>query len=396
MACTLLFFELVCVATGIFPPVYETGDATLGWGPIQPGRVALDSCIDGSSGRTIEYPRNEIGLRTERSLAEILAHREDVKIAVVGDSHTDLCAPNELTHPGILERGLAEHGIDATVLSYGVARYSPLQAYLLFREKLRSLGPRILVLNLYTGNDFNDLLRPDDRPHFVRAGDTYRIEGPVWYRHEAPGTRHWSRLAFLARSIGAASGLQNLYARFRLLSDMAGERGQGYGTVLAYLRDLRRSVEPSLGYPEALTAQMLNQQLFFHHFQGTRDESVRRVGFLMQRVRDENPGLLLVMSPLPSYELAAREPVDAALLATLRRLPLKLENGVAEEQGLYDELRHLATEHGWVFIDNLTALRAYRGNERLYNDFDYHLTPAASEIIGTNEAAALEPLLRRR
>jgi len=81
--------------------------------------------------------------------------------------------------------------------------------------------------------------------------------------------------------------------------------------------------------------------------------------------------------------------VDDALLRTLARLPITYEGGVQEERALYDSLRVLAREGGWLFVDNLRALRAYKGPDRLYNNFDYHLLPAASEIIGRAQAQAL-------
>jgi hypothetical protein len=62
---------------------------------------------------------------------------------------------------------------------------------------------------------------------------------------------------------------------------------------------------------------------------------------------------------------------------------------VREERALYDSLQVLARETGWLFVENLRALQAYKGADRLYNNFDYHLLPPASEIIGRAQAAAL-------
>ena len=61
----------------------------------------------------------------------------------------------------------------------------------------------------------------------------------------------------------------------------------------------------------------------------------------------------------------------------------------------HDALRQVGDEEGWLFVDNLTALRAYPGRDRLYNDFDYHLLPTASTIIGKMQAAVLLRYLRR-
>ena len=109
----------------------------------------------------------------------------------------------------------------------------------------------------------------------------------------------------------------------------------------------------------------------------------------MELARRENPGMLLVMSPLPSYQLTGQRPVDEALLRTLDRLAVTYEEGVREEEDLYEQLRALAAEQGWLFVDNLAALRAYDGKRRLFNGFDYHLLPAASAIIGRAQAAVL-------
>jgi hypothetical protein len=392
-AATLVLADVLCNVLHLFPPVYDYGDPELGWraAAVAPA-VHDDRCVD-PSGTVVRYARNEDGIRTALSVAELRAERRRVKIAVTGDSQTDLCAPNADVHSGVLERELEARGVRAIVLPYGVGRYSPLQDYLAFRDILKKYGPRVLVLNFYTGNDFYDLLRIDDRPHFVRRGSGYDIAGPVWYRYDDPRVRRRSRVWYLLRSVAAASGLRNLMVHVRFVYRTAVEEGGGPRAVVAYLRDLRRSVEPSVPYHEAFAAQFLNQQLFFHWFPGARGESLARVRALLELARRENPGTLLVLSALPSYELVARPPVDSALLRTLRRLPLTYEGGVREEQRLYEALRRLAGEAGWVFVDNLAALRAFRGTGRLYNDVDYHLLPAASAIIGKAQAAALLPLL---
>ncbi|HUL48399.1 MAG TPA: hypothetical protein VLT79_00140, partial [Gemmatimonadales bacterium] len=237
--------------------------------------------------------------------------------------------------------------------------------------------------------DFYDMLRVDDRPHFVMSNGHYEIADPEWYRYVDPHTHPRSRILFLLHSVSEATGIRNGFVHLQFLYQMAVEQKAGIGAVVGYFRDLRHSVEPSLGYPEGFTAQFLNQQIFFYRFPGAREESLRRVRALLDVVRRENPGVVLVLSALPSYELIQERPVDAALVRTLGRLPITYEGGVAEERTLYDNLRQLAGQAGWLFVDNLSALRGYHGSERLYNDVDYHLLPPASAIIGANQAAVL-------
>jgi hypothetical protein len=189
-------------------------------------------------------------------------------------------------------------------------------------------------------------------------------------------------------------GIRKAWLRFTDLRQLAASQGKGTATVIQYMRDLLKAREPSLGYPDAFSAQFLNQQLFFHHFPAAREESLRRMREVMRMARAENPGLILVMSPIPSYQLLDHEPLDSALMRTLARLPITLQEGIAQERGLYEQLRVLSGEEGWLFVDNLAALASHQGTERLYNNFDYHVLPPASELIGRGEAQVLEPMLR--
>lgn len=387
---TLALVDLVCMAFGLFPPVYEYGEPDVGWVSSPPtGAMHVDRCVEFSTGDTITYLRNEDGVRTSLHAADLVASQRGRHIiGVTGDSQTDLCAPNEQTHPGVLERTLRARGVPTVVVAYGAGRYSPLQDYIVFKKVLTRYAPDVFVLNLYTGNDFYDILRVDDRPHFVHTDTGYAIAPPVWYRYDAPGLRRRSRVLYVIRSLAKRSGLLDLVQRVQMLL-RSGEPRASLRTIVAYMNDLRRSTDPSVGYSAAFTAQMLNQQLYFHYFPEGHGESLRRVQALLELVHRENPGLVILLSPLPSYQLAQQQPVDSALLRVLARLPLTYDGGVREEQALYDTLRVLAGKTGWLFADNLAALRAYRGSERLYNGFDYHLLPVASALVGRTEAEVL-------
>jgi hypothetical protein len=393
---TLLVVDGVCIALGLFPPTHNYGDPDLGWRSANPtGEMSFGKCLEFSTGQTITYTRNEDGVRTSLSRQQILADSAHIKIGITGDSQTELCAPNAQTHFGVLQAELVAHGIPAVTLTYGAGRYSPLQGYLAFRKVLRPYHPRALVLNVYTGNDLYDILRADDRPHFVATDSGYRIAAPVWYSLDDPKVKRTSRVLFALRELGDKLGVRQLFLRFVELRRLGAQEGAGFGTVLAYMRDLWRAREPTVGYSDAFTAQILNQQLFFHHFPASEEESVRRMRALMSLIRAENPGLILVMSPLPSYELVGEHPVDSALTRTLRRLPISYEQGQQQEKALYERLRGLAADQGWIFVDNLAALQSYDGPERLFNDFDYHLLPVASALVGRSQAAALLDTLRR-
>ena len=397
VALTLGVLDLLLIGLGLFPPQYETGDPELGWATRAPETGNQDTCFDMVADKRVDYFRNELGIRTNKSAAELHALESGLVIAAVGDSHSDQCMANAATHQGVLETRLQESGFDVVVLSNGVGRYSPLQAYLLFKSRLAQFGPDVLVLNLYTGNDFIDILRIDDRPHLVADGDSYRIAAPVWMRYADPDTAYRSRVAFIARKLGDSIGVRDRWIRLKLLSRTAGSDAGGLADKFRYIGDVRKSVEPSVGYSGALAAQFLNQQLYFHHFPDAPDEAIRRIDRLMQMIREELPDTLLVMSPIPSYQLATPTGnISEPLRKTMQRLPISNERSREVENRLYASLRGMADSHGWIFVDNLEGLSTYAGTDILYNRFDYHVTEAASDIIGELEAIAIAGRLGRQ
>jgi len=396
MVVTLLLVDGICVAFNLFPPVLSYGDPDLGWAPARAtGAMAIGKCIEFSTGETVIFQRNDDAVRTGLTRAAVLADSARLRIGVSGDSQTDLCARNDQIPGGVLEATLNAHAHPATVLTYGAGRYSPLQAYLAFRKVLVPYRPNVFILQVYTGNDLYDILRSDDRPHFEPTQSGYRIAEPVWYVYDDPKVHTRSRLLHLLRTVGDRTGIRRIPLKVGELRRLGKEYGAGSLDVISYLRDLWKARDPSVGYPDAFSAQMLNQQLFFQHFPGAQEESIRRMRALLTMIRRENPGLTLVMSPIPSYELVGARPVDATLQRTLARLSITLEAGQRQEGGLYERLRQLASEQQWIFVDNLAALQSYKGSGRLYNNFDYHLLPNASALVGQAEAEALLRVRRK-
>lgn len=388
---TLVLFDGVLLLTGLFEPPSNYGHPTVGWVSVTPtGEMETFPCFDPGSGVTVPIDRNERGYRTSVSVVDLAAENDWFEIAVSGDSHTDQCMTNEDMHFGVMGEQLTALGTEAAVFSYGAGRYSPLQEYLAVREGVEDFAPDALVINLYTGNDFYDILRVDDRPHFVRVGEGYEVAPPVWYEYDVPGTRKRSRVLYAASKVADRIGVAGLWTRLRYLGATAREQGSGLGSVASYIFDLRKATDSDAGYAAAFAAQILNQQLFFYRFPGSDDESIRRVRALMDLIREEHPGMLLVMSPIPSYQLVQETPVDQAFQDVLDNLPVTYEDGVRAEQELFDRLKTEAEAAGWLFVDNLAPLHAYQGPERLYNDFDYHVTLKANEVIGRNEALAIK------
>jgi hypothetical protein len=394
-ALTLFVVDRIFIAMDLFPPRYDYGHPTVGWVSAHPtGRMVEERCTNLGTRQTVVYTRNEDGMRTTHSAQELRENKGLFKVAVSGDSHTELCEPSEKVHFGVMEHELNALALQSAVFAFGAGKYSPLQAYLAVRQPIQRYAADAFVMNFYTGNDFLDMLRVDDRPHLEPDGSGYRIADPVWYQLDSPDKKRDSRVLGLMESAYNKTGLRRILLRVDYLGDVASSQNAGLLAVAAYMNDLRKAASEKVEYPDAFTAQILNQQLFFHHFPGSREESLRRVKALLELVRRENPNRLLVMSPVPSYQLVNRMPVDTALLEVIGRLPITYESGVAEELELYQTLKRMALESGWIFVDNLPLLREYEGRELFYNRTDYHIEPVVSEIIGKAQAREIVSSVR--
>jgi len=393
----LVVVDLALIVTGILPPSHDPGDPEVGWyAAPATGAMASTDCVEMQSRQRYAVTRNEDGVRSDSARAVLLGAGPALEVVVSGDSHTDLCAPNAQTHFGETATALAALGRPAIAYARGSGKYSPLQAYLAIKPLLSEYQPDVFVLNLYTGNDFYDMLRIDDRPYFEGRAGAYHIAAPVWYTYDAPGEPPKSRVLFALRKLTDVTGIRRVVLRVSYLRDVAARQNVGAGVLWDYMRDLQRSADPALGYPQAFTAQMLNQQLFFHHFPGSREESLARVEALLRLIREAHPGVMLLLSPIPSYEAVVPADADTGMRAALSRLPITYETGRAEEEALYRALQPLAAATGWEFVNNLDALRGVEEPAKLYNHFDFHIEPPASARIGAAQAATIDSVLRSR
>jgi hypothetical protein len=172
----------------------------------------------------------------------------------------------------------------------------------------------------------------------------------------------------------------------------AAERSSLSPVVTArYLTNLARSREPRLKYPAAFAAQILNQALYFQHYEDAKAESVAYIEHLLAQARRENPDTLLVLSSIPSAALMKAMPRDVQQLwqDTLVRTGLSEEWVADVEDKLVDQLETASIKSGWQFVDLRDCLRGRSLGGELYSSTDLHISATASRLIGECQAQAL-------
>ncbi|MFN8599589.1 MAG: SGNH/GDSL hydrolase family protein [Candidatus Binatia bacterium] len=200
-------------------------DADLGWAPRPHGRSAI-----------APFAVNGAAIRSDREIPEGRTSGT-LRIATFGDSFTfgDEVGPEE-TWESALERTLAERGVAAEVLNFGVSAYGIDQAYLRWRRDGRRFRPDVVLFGFQAENALRDrnVFRPLyftgtevplSKPRFVVRGDDLELKNvPVLpadavlpaletmpanplFAYEgfyAPFARHWwlaSRLVAFAASV---------------------------------------------------------------------------------------------------------------------------------------------------------------------------------------------------
>jgi len=338
------------------------------------------------------------GVRTSKMFggSELDEAASPLTIAMIGDSHSQLVFPNPLdSHEFVLERDLRARGFPVSMISAGRGRYSPLQEYLLFKNHVKGkYRPQVLLLNFYSGNDFYDMLRPDDRPHYVREdGGAITMRPPRWISFVDPESRSWvqrSRLLWGVDELANTLGYPRVVTRLRMLSAAANQSSGSLAETVRYLRNLASSQEPTLAYPAAFAAQILNQALYFQHFPESKADSIVFMRHLLAQIRAENPDLVLVLAAIPSAAVMNGIPADLrqAWKDTLDRTGLSAEKIAQLENELVDQLEASAAPAGWQFIDLRDCLGGRFSSGNLYSPEDLHISAAASRMIGECQAQA--------
>jgi hypothetical protein len=280
-----------------------------------------------------EHPKGRWYVRTNaigfREDAETPREKQDVRVIVTGDSHTDGACDNAETFATLLENELVERhpGKKIDVVNAGKGGFS-FYNYLGMLERCLSLDlePDVFVVTVYGGNDFEELLMP------------------------------WHFFAGVPRSGGAPQYWDRVQAAQRI---NAACLSQGMLSIKYFQyspEELERALEGALG----LSGQLIGEC----------------------RAR----GIVPVFAYLPSwYELDAEKTVAdfGEVLAALELTRADVERVIALADRYLAGLRAL----GAHVIDMRPNFQAERGD--LYWKFDHHINVLGHQRAA---AALLEPI----
>lgn len=308
------------------------------------------------------------------------------RIGVVGDSLTvGTCKPEE-NYPNLVEAQLnqAEGRVANEVLDAGVGRYSPYQYYLRAERELLPLGISHLVVAIYSGNDYLDLIREDDRPHLVRGpSGAFEARPPTFvvYRdpNEPPGLLEKSRVWQIGRGLLGPTILYQ-FSRVRLLSRDLTALGRGPLETFAYINEIRKLDKVAHG----LMVQSLHQRLWFDRFPETLESAMaidKRVMELFAEMgRARGIGITLVVIPTkPEIE---PQRIQGILRAVNALQPKYTARDIQSfENTLVERTLSDARAVGLDVVDVRPALRAAAANTELYYPADMHLNVAGNHVV---------------
>ena len=147
---------------------------------VHPPRQVTEIKTDEHPNGTIVVRRNECGFRED---VETPITKPDgvFRILVLGDSHTDGVCFNDECYANRLETALnsAELGRRFEVINAGQVTFSPYQEWWLYEKVGRGFAPDLVIVGMYAGNDYWDLMQRGDRVHLQPHGDGFEHRGPT-------------------------------------------------------------------------------------------------------------------------------------------------------------------------------------------------------------------------
>jgi len=327
------------------------------------------------------------------------------RIAFVGDSQTAGECANDESFPhafGALLNTAEHSSARFESLNAGVGRYSPYQDFMKAKTQVVPLKPDHLFVGIYMGNDFMDLIRPDDRPYLTLEPDgTIRHHSPDFVMLEDPASAasflESSRLFGIVRKAAGQTLLYEVRRAKLLLHGAAGQQNSPI-TTLKYMAEVKRLTDISMG----LMTQSLLQQVWFRRFPETLPLAFRFSRHVMSQFKDLSAanGMRLTYVIVPTKLQIEPDELRPVLAKVQAHDPtMTLEALQAFENRLADDVLLAGKELGVEVIDVRQSLIERRAGRRFYNPEEMHLTPAGNralalslyEALGRNLASSGQP-----
>jgi hypothetical protein len=367
------------------PPVEAVyGDYEVGFGA-RPHRV-LDYPFDEHPDGHFWVRWNNLGLR--RDTDTTVAKPPGVcRVVLVGDSHTHCSCNNAESYAAVAEAHLGAAGAGGRheVLNAGHGFYSPYQYYRLLVHRMAPLGPDVVVVAFYIGNDLLDLLRDEDRPSLKVAPDGRVVEAaPRFVTYQRPEARDSllvrSQLYLkLSQTWSSLVGL-NLSRAWMIYEGVRGE-GHGLGEVLSYARAFQAAKRLHGG----ATVQSVGQQLYFHRFPRQLERAWRINAEVLDRFVEfrRQHAVPIVFAPIPTKLQVEPDDVGALVADLARTLPELTEASIRATDDAYHQtlLAQLAARRLPV-VDLRPALRAAARTGPVFYRSDFHVNVRGNAAIG--------------
>jgi lysophospholipase L1-like esterase len=374
--------EVTLRLAGIKPARPNYGDTFLGF-VTKPNLTETFSFPE--YGGLLTMKTNNMGFHEDRDTS-VLKAPGVTRIVAVGDSQTAGECTNPENYPNILGaqlNGWAGHG-KFEVIDAATGRYSPYQYYVKTARQLVQLKPDLLMVGLYIGNDFMDLIRQDDRPYLTREPDG-KIEAhrPEFLMYEdpesSPGLLASTRVASLTNQVLGPTLLYQA-RRARMLWHNAANGQQSMTDVVRYMWEVKRLTDISLGF---MTQSML-QQVWFHRFPNTIENALYLNRYVMTQFKElcRNNGIQLTYVIVPTKLAVEPEDMKGVLAEVAHSNPdYTLGRLQAFEDRLTERVLRDCAELGIQAVDLRQPMRERRAGVRLYYPEEMHLNPAGNRVI---------------
>ncbi|MBC8352520.1 MAG: SGNH/GDSL hydrolase family protein [Planctomycetes bacterium] len=397
-ALSLIALEVFCRFIGFAPPITPPPPDTSELHSVDFIREAQEkNWIHWPSSHTVtetdEHPtgkivfeRNECSFR-EDGETPIEKPPETIRIAVMGDSHTDGAVWNHESYANLLEVSLNDESTANTfdVINAGFSTFSPYQELWVYQKVVQRFDPDCLIVAFYAGNDLWDLTA-SDRVHLQRQDGAFVHVDPA-SNEPPPPDEAVPGVGRLAKNF-----LRDRLAIYHALANVRSLR-QMFGNVPEVDQQKELSEEAAAissgGY-----WQSLGQAQYFKQHPSVWDECGSMMRFILEQFQREtqsqNVELLLLV--IPSIRQIHPHTDEVAYQKAASHLQLSAEDLLIDDRASELVIR-LAADLDIQIIDLRPSLRAAAERaptEELYWRFDHHISASGHRVVAQELQNALQ------